>query len=72
MAKTRWEYRIIHDRNELSALGQEGWELVQVVCREDGETLFLKRPSPSIREEITASQREQVLKRLQGEGGNGH
>jgi hypothetical protein len=59
MAGTRWEYRIVNDRSELAKLGLDGWELVQVAVCGERETFYLK--CPSIREEITASQRANVL-----------
>lgn len=66
MATTRWEYRIAEGRAELAELGLDGWELVQAAVVNGQETFYLKRPCPSIREEITSSQREQALRQAQG------
>lgn len=62
MAKTRWEYIISTDRESLSALGLEGWELVGVTVVEGKESFYFKRPCPSIREEITLAQRDNVMR----------
>jgi hypothetical protein len=70
LKKSNWEYRKAVDFNELHQLGREGWELVSVTgtgqSRQEteqglGDTFYLKRPSPSIREGITAEQRDRVL-----------
>jgi hypothetical protein len=62
MASIRWEYHKADDYSSLSALGAEGWELVGVLANgQGGETFYLKRPAPSLREELTRSQREQAL-----------
>lgn len=70
MKKSNWEYRMAIDFNELHELGRMGWELVSVTgtgqSRQDqgqghGDTFYLKRPYPSIKEEITAEQRDRVL-----------
>jgi len=68
MAATRWEYRRASAFEELAALGEDGWELVGCMANgTGGETFYLKRPYPSIREELTRSQREQAL-RAAGKG----
>jgi hypothetical protein len=66
--KTKWEYVKVSDYQELHLLGAEGWELVSVTgavqgdtAEGKGDTFYLKRPYPSIREQITAEQRERVL-----------
>lgn len=62
MAATRWEYYRTERFGDLAALGEDGWELVSVKSIEDGgEAFYLKRPFPSIRQELTRSQREQAL-----------
>jgi hypothetical protein len=59
--KTKWQYTVHTDRSTLAALGQEGWELVSVAVIEGRETFYMKKPSPSIREQITLDQRDNVL-----------
>jgi len=61
MGKQRWEYSIVTSRDDLHRLGEEGWELIQVAVAGGLETFYMKRPAPSIREEITAAQRERVV-----------
>ncbi|TLS52909.1 hypothetical protein FE782_05915 [Paenibacillus antri] len=69
MAAARWEYFRANAFEELAALGEAGWELVSVAANGNGgETFYLKRPYPSIREELTRSQREQALRA----SGSGH
>lgn len=60
-ATTRWEYWTAERSEELNALGSEGWELVGVTAVEGKERFYLKRPLPSLREQITLDQRKQVL-----------
>ncbi len=63
MAKTRWEYYISTERSSLPELGEQGWELSGVAVVNGEETFYFKRPRPSIREEITLSQRERALRK---------
>lgn len=60
-ARVRWEYKVASDAAGLSEWGSEGWELVSVVVLDGVEKLYLKRPLPTISEEMTLSQREAVL-----------
>lgn len=69
MAGTRWQYRIEADRAALPQLGLEGWELVSVAVVQGIEQFYLKRPAPSVSEEITLSQREHVLAQKSAEEG---
>jgi hypothetical protein len=71
--KTKWEYHKVSDFEELHLLGRQGWELVSVTgtgqggaVDGEGDTFYLKRPCPSIKEEITAEQRDRVL--IEGKG----
>lgn len=57
----RWEYLVIGEPGRLPELGREGWELVAVVPEGGASTLYLKRPVPSVREQITLEQRTQAL-----------
>jgi hypothetical protein len=73
LKKTKWEYHMALSFDELHLLGRQGWELVGVSGtgqgsqeQGDGDTFYLKRPCPSIREEITAEQRNRVLTERQG------
>lgn len=68
MKRTRWEYIETENSRDLSALGQDGWELVSVVAVGERVTFYMKRPALSLREELTLSQREHVMNAL-GEGG---
>ena len=54
-----WEYLILErsEAERLNDLGREGWELVAVSRADDGAELFLKRPLPGFREQITLDQR---------------
>ncbi|MCC2685990.1 MAG: hypothetical protein K0R75_2889 [Paenibacillaceae bacterium] len=61
MTKQRWEYRITTERSSLAADGSDGWELVSVCVIGGVETFYMKRPCPSLREEITLSQRDNAL-----------
>ncbi|WP_425453958.1 hypothetical protein [Paenibacillus flagellatus] len=67
----RWEYAIAAKAEELNALGAEGWELVGVTAQPGGgERFYLKRPLPSLREQITLEQRKHALDAA-SEGGSG-
>lgn len=58
-----WEYLILErsEADRLTALGREGWELVAVSRADDGIELFLKRPLPGFREQITLDQRSSYV-----------
>jgi hypothetical protein len=60
-ATARWEYTTAERAEQLNELGSEGWELVGVTVVEGIERFYLKRPLPSLREQITLDQRKQVL-----------
>jgi hypothetical protein len=57
----RWEYLTLPegevDQDQLSALGQDGWELVMRGNRSDDSALYFKRRLPSFREVVTLDQR---------------
>lgn len=57
----RWEYRIETDRSKLNEWGQEGWELINVILKEQQEVFYLKRAEMSLKERITLEQRDRVL-----------
>jgi hypothetical protein len=54
-----WEYLTIPegDRERLSELGVEGWELVAVGGSADARMLYLKRAEASFKERVTLEQR---------------
>ena len=58
-----WEYLILEraEADRLGDLGREGWELVAVGRADDGVELFLKRPLPGFREQITLEQRSSYV-----------
>ncbi|MFN8676311.1 MAG: hypothetical protein U0Z70_08055 [Thermomicrobiales bacterium] len=58
-----WEYLILErsEADRLNALGREGWELVAIAGGDDGIELFLKRPLPGFREQITLDQRSSYI-----------
>lgn len=58
-----WEYVILvrGEASRLASLGREGWELVAVTDGPEGGELYLKRPLPSFREQITLDQRESYV-----------
>ncbi len=60
---TGWEYMILErwEADRLNDLGREGWELVAVVKADDGVELYLKRPLPGFREQITLDQRSSYV-----------
>lgn len=63
MKRTKWEYLVSHTEEELTRLGQEGWELVSVVPAANGtDRFYYKRPAPTVSESITLEQRSRVLK----------
>ena len=64
MSSIRWEYitRLDPDEDELRSLGEAGWELAGVAVVQGREKLYLKRPAPSLSEEITLSQRDAALR----------
>lgn len=49
MKRTKWDYLVSHTEEELTPLGQEGWELVSVVPVPDGKAcrFYYKRPAAS-------------------------
>ncbi|MFN8660650.1 MAG: hypothetical protein U0075_02090 [Thermomicrobiales bacterium] len=63
---TGWEYMILErwEADRLNDLGRDGWELVTVAKADDGVELYLKRPLPGFREQITLDQRSSYV----GEG----
>lgn len=58
-----WEYLILErsEADRLNALGREGWELVAIAGGDDSIELFLKRPLPGFREQITLDQRSSYI-----------
>jgi hypothetical protein len=72
MAKQRWEYRITTERGTLAADGVDGWELVCVCVIGGMETFYMKRLCPSLREEVTLSQRENALSKRNQVVQSGH
>lgn len=68
-AGTQWEYTTADRPEQLNALGAEGWELVSVTVVGGAERFYLKRPLPSLREQITLEQRKQALKAAEGGAG---
>ncbi|MFD0870022.1 Uncharacterised protein [Chlamydia abortus] len=57
----RWQYRTTTETDVLADWGEQGWELVSVVLVDGREKLYFKKPAPSIREQITLEQRNQVI-----------
>lgn len=60
----RWQYYISEDEQTLAQLGEEGWELVTVLERENGVVFYLKKPVPGLKERITDEQRKEVYHQL--------
>jgi hypothetical protein len=58
-----WEYLILEgsETARLNDLGRAGWELVAVSQADDGVELFLKRPLPGFREQVTLEQRSSYV-----------
>jgi hypothetical protein len=58
-----WEYLILKrpGASRLNELGRDGWELVAVTRADDGVELYLKRPLPGFREQITLDQRRSYV-----------
>jgi hypothetical protein len=58
-----WEYLILErsEAGRLNDLGRESWELVAVSQADNGVELFLKRPLPGFREQITLDQRSSYV-----------
>lgn len=58
-AQADWEYLAVPEsqRNRLSELGAEGWELVAVGENAAGSLLYLKRRLPGFRDLVTLEQR---------------
>lgn len=58
-----WEYLVLErsEAERLNDLGREGWELVAVSPADEGAELFLKRPLPGFREQITLDQRSSYV-----------
>lgn len=70
-----WEYLTLAEaeRERLSALGAEGWELVGVGGKPEDRVLYLKRPGPTLRERVTLDQRAAYYdrRRRESEGSAG-
>lgn len=60
-ASVQWEYTVAESFGQLDGLGRDGWELVGVTAAGGSERFYLKRPLPSLREQITLEQRRQAL-----------
>jgi hypothetical protein len=58
-----WEYLTVPEteRDRLSNLGREGWELVAVGGDPDERLLYLKRPGQSLNARVTAEQRNRYF-----------
>ncbi len=64
MAATKWQYRVQRgdlSQEALDQLGLEGWDLVSVITDDDEPVLYVKRPQPSLAEQITLEQRERYF-----------
>ncbi|MCG7407235.1 hypothetical protein MH117_07375 [Paenibacillus sp. ACRRX] len=53
----QWEYMSTESITKLQEVGILGWELVSVTCCNQAERYHLKRPLPTLREQITLEQR---------------
>ena len=77
MGGPRWEHLVVTgaDQARLTALGEEGWELVAVLPGEAGATCYLKRPGLDFRERVTIDQKRRYYATLgataAGEEGGG-
>lgn len=70
MAMKRWEYAVADNPERLNEWGLNGWELAGVSTKDGRELFYMKRPLPSLREQVTLEQREQVLKQTAGGTGD--
>ena len=54
-----WEYLTVPEteRDRLTDLGMEGWELVAIGGGPDDRLLYLKRPAQSLKARVTTEQR---------------
>ena len=61
-----WEYLVIpeSEREQLAALGREGWELVAVGGDGHEQWLYLKRQAADLRERVTLDQRTHYYRSL--------
>lgn len=57
----RWEHKVTLDEEDIYKLGEKGWELVSVVTIGHSVRFYLKRPAPTLKEQITLDQRKEVL-----------
>ncbi|HZG17850.1 MAG TPA: hypothetical protein VE710_22970 [Candidatus Bathyarchaeia archaeon] len=64
----KWQYVIEENEAMLSALGEQGWELVSVLEREGKPRFYFKRPYPDLKTRITQEQRHEVFTQLGLEG----
>ncbi|TDL64731.1 hypothetical protein E2R56_25530 [Rhodococcus qingshengii] len=58
----KWEYLFTNEKENISRLGGEGWELVTVIQHITGLTFYLKRPVRSFVDRLTLEQKEEVYK----------
>lgn len=54
---------ITDDNEDMSDIGNRGWELVSVVKQTNKVKLYFKRPVKSLRDRITSEQRKAVYKK---------
>ncbi len=58
-----WEYLSVSGDQNLTKLGQEGWELVAVVPTEtELPRFYFKRPARSFRDRVTLEQKQRYFK----------